>query len=108
MAARPFALITFGASRPPSQAHAIRIEPTVGTLFKPLLLPGIAFCMGRLAGVVDLALAVAGITAAMPTGANAILLAHRDERLVETPIATVLVTTGSSMASLPVLAKVVL
>jgi len=88
-ASTPLALICLGGSLPPLNARALDAEA------------------GRLAHLQGLPLTVAILLGAMPTGANAFLLARHDERLAEVSAATVVVTTLLSPLTLSALLQLV-
>jgi len=96
----PLALICLGGSLPTPKAGAIGLDTVIGTVLKLAALPALVWAIGRWAGLSDLPLAVAIITAGMPTGANAFLLARRADDLLEISAATVVATTLLSLMTL--------
>jgi hypothetical protein len=98
--ATPVALFVLGLGLP-ARPRATDLAPVaLSTLLKNLVMPALMFAAGRLAGLSPLAVAVATVTAAMPTGANAFLLASRYATAAERSAAAVLLSTA---VSLPVL-----
>jgi malonate transporter len=99
--AAPLALFCLGASLPAIATEpAIIREATVATLLKLTVLP---FCVGWVAwfmGLSGLPWRVAVVTAAMPTGANAFLLARRATSFAESSACTVVVATAVSVISI--------
>ncbi len=99
-AATPLALICLGGALPSLDALAPDAGAIVGTALKLAGLPALVWTIGRYAHLPDLPLKVAILVGGMPTGANAFLLAHRDERLAEASAAIVMATTLLSAISL--------
>lgn len=99
--AAPLALFCLGASLPAIAAEpAIIREATLATVLKLTVLP---VCVGWVAwflGLLGLPWRVAVVTAAMPTGANAFLLARRATMFAESSASTVVVTTAVSVISI--------
>lgn len=100
-AAAPVALVALGASLPPAPRRADIAPVLLSCLLKNLAMPALVFAAARLAGLAPLAVAVSTVAAAMPTGANAFMLASRYATAAERSAAAVLVST---LVSLPVLA----
>jgi predicted permease len=98
--ATPVALFCLGLGLPATPKRADLGPVGLSTLLKNLLMPGLMFAASRAAGLSPLATAVATVTAAMPTGANAFMLASRYATAAERSAAAVLVSTT---VSLPVL-----
>jgi malonate transporter len=98
--AAPVALFCLGASLPATPRVADLWPVALSTLLKNLLMPGLVFLASRAFGLAPLAVAVATVTAAMPTGANAFMLASRYATGAERSAAAVLISTA---VSLPVL-----
>ncbi|TDR85384.1 AEC family transporter [Enterovirga rhinocerotis] len=96
----PLALLVLGASLPPPDRGALGIETVIAVSLKLLALPALVFAFGSWAGLPSLPLAVATLAAATPTGANAFLLAHRNDELIAISAGTVLVTTVLSVLTL--------
>lgn len=99
-AATPLALISLGASLPPFSFRSFTMETLAGSLLKLFALPAAVWGFGTLAGMPKASLAVAILTAGMPTGANAFLLAHRSEGLAESSAPTVIVTMLMSLVTI--------
>ena len=100
-AAAPLALFCLGASLPAIATDpAIIREAALATVLKLTALPVCVGVLGWLAGVSGVPWRVAVITAAMPTGANAFLLARRATSFSETSASTVVVTTVASIISI--------
>lgn len=99
----PLALICLGGSLPPLHARALDAEAAAGIILKIVLLPALVWTLGRWADLPILPLRVAVLVAAMPTGANAFLLARKDESLAEVSAATVVTTTMLAPLSLWIL-----
>ena len=72
-------------------------------MLKLAVMPVVIGAIAWLAGVRGVAFSAVTITAAMPTGANAFMLARRFETMLEASATTVLVATGVSMVTLTVL-----
>ena len=66
-------------------------------------MPVLVGLLAHLAGVTGVAFAVVVLTAGMPTGANAFMLARRFGTLMEASASTVVVSTGASLLTLTVL-----
>jgi len=101
-AATPLALICLGAALPSLDALAPDAAAIIGAVLKLAALPALVWAIGRYAHMPDLPLKVAVLVGAMPTGANAFLLTHRNESLAEASTAIVLTTTLLSAISLAV------
>jgi predicted permease len=106
-AATPLALICLGGVLPALDALAPDAGAIIGTVLKLAALPGLVWAIGRYACLPDLPLKVAILVGGMPTGANAFLLARRDESLAQASAATVLATTLLSAISLAIWLQVV-
>ena len=98
--AAPVALFCLGLGLPAAPQRADLGSVAFTTLLKNLIMPGLVFLAMRAAGLPPLAVAVGTVAAAMPTGANAFLLARRYSTAIERSAAAVLVST---LLSLPVL-----
>jgi predicted permease len=107
-AAVPLALICLGGSLPAPRAGAVGVEALLGAVLKLALMPALVWTIGRQAGLAELPLQVATITAGLPTGANAFLLARRAEHLMAISATTVVLTTLVSLGTLGVLLSLVL
>lgn len=102
-AATPLALdLPRRAPCPPLGALAPDAGAITGTALKLAALAALVWAIGRCAHLPDLPLKVANLVGGMPTGANAFLLAHRDESLAEASAAIVMATTLLSPISLAV------
>lgn len=103
-AAAPLALFCLGASLPPLAREPMVIrEAVLATVLKLALLP---LCVGTLSsmmGLSGLPWRVAVVTAAMPTGANAFLLARRTTSFAESSASTVVVATATSLLTITAL-----
>lgn len=98
--AAPVALFCLGLGLPATPKLADLAPVALSTAIKNLLMPALMFLAARAFGLTPLAVAVATITAAMPTGANAFMIASRYATAVERSAAAVLISTT---VSLPVL-----
>ena len=98
--ATPVALFCLGLGLPATPSRADLAPVALSTLLKNLLMPALMFLVTRAVGLPPLAVAVATVTAAMPTGANAFMVASRYATAVERSAAAVLISTA---VSLPVL-----
>ena len=107
-AATPLALICLGGALPSLGALAPDAGAIIGTALKLAGLPGLVWAIGRYAHLPDLPLTVAILVGGMPTGANAFLLARRDESLAEASAAIVMATTLLSAISLAIWLQVVM
>jgi malonate transporter len=100
-AAAPSALFCLGASLPSvATEQSIMREAMLATVIKLAVLP---FCVGIVSwqmGLTGLPWQVAVITAAMPTGANAFLLARRATDFVEASAATVVTASVASVLTI--------
>ena len=99
----PLALFCLGATLPrPSSWSDVR-EVTLAALLKLAAMPALVALLAHLAGVHGLAFSVVVLTSALPTGANAFLLARSFGTMMETSATTVVVTTTLSVATLTLL-----
>ncbi|KMO35376.1 hypothetical protein VQ02_17550 [Methylobacterium variabile] len=99
-AAPGLALISLGASLPALRRSTVGPPVLLAVAIKLAVMP---LCMGlavTLAAIPAPASIIMIVTAAMPTGANAFLLAHRSGAMMEVSAATVVVATIISMATL--------
>jgi predicted permease len=100
-AATPLALFNLGASLPAlSRDHVAVREAVTTTAIKLVCLP---LCVGGLtwvAGLDGLPMQVAVVTASMPTGANAFMLARRATSFAAASATTVVITTAVSVVTL--------
>lgn len=96
----PLALFCLGASLPPFSGSRFLKEATLASVLKLALLPAVVWALTRLTGMSGQPVAVAVLTAGMPTGANAFLLARRAGTLIEASAGTVVVATVASVLTL--------
>ena len=75
----------------------------VASGLKRVAMPALVALLAHLAGVTGVAFAVVVITAGMPTGANAFMLARRFGTLMEASASTVVVSTALSLVTLTLL-----
>ena len=102
-AATPLALFCVGASLPHLGRDRLPQAAILPILVKLFILPSVVAGMAIAAGITGLPLAVAIIAAAMPTGANALLLSRRVVGFGHTSASTVMATTVISVATLATL-----
>jgi predicted permease len=102
-AASPVALFCLGASLPGFAGRGVLTEAVLASTLKLLILPAMVFTLGHAAGLSGLPLSVAVLTAGMPTGANAFLLARRASTLIEASASTVVMATVLSVVTLALL-----
>lgn len=99
----PLALFCLGATLPrPSRWSDLR-EVVLAALLKLVAMPALVALLAYLAGVRGLAFSVVVLAAALPTGANAFLLARRFATMMETSATTVVVSTALSVVTLTLL-----
>ena len=100
----PLALFCLGASLPkPSGGMAHLREVVICAVLKLVAMPAVIAVAAYMAGVTGTAFAVLVITAALPTGANAFLLARRFGTMAEESASAVVVTTILSVGTLTLL-----
>lgn len=99
-ATAPVALFCLGGSLKGFDARAGWRQTGVTVALKLVVLPILVWAIGRAMGLAPTELAVAVIAAAMPTGANAFLLARRYATGTDTSGAAVLVSTTLSVLTL--------
>jgi len=100
-AAAPLALFCLGASLPPlARESPVMHEAVFATILKLAILPVVVGTLARMAGLSGLPWTVAVVTAAMPTGANAFLLARRASAFAEASASTVVIATVMSVLTL--------
>jgi malonate transporter len=102
-AAAPVALFCLGGSLKGFDARAGWKQTGATVLLKLAVLPVLVWAIGRAMDLAPMELAVAVIAAAMPTGANAFLLARRYATGTDTSGAAVLVSTVLSVVTLSAL-----
>lgn len=98
--ATPVALFCLGLGLPAAPRRADLGPVLFSCLLKNLVMPALVYLAMRGAGLPPLAVAVGTVAAAMPTGANAFMLASRYGTAMERSAAGVLVST---LVSLPIL-----
>lgn len=99
----PLALFCLGASLPkPTGWHDLR-EVLLGGLLKLFLMPALVAAIAFVVGIEGVAFKVLVLASAMPTGANAFLLARRFETMVEASASTVVASTAVSIFTLAAL-----
>ncbi len=99
-AAPTLALFSLGASLPDFAARGYVRETGVALVLKLLVLPALVWGVVRLAGLDPLPAAVAIVTAASPTGANAFFLARRTGTLAAASAGMVVASTALSVLTL--------
>ena len=99
----PLALFCLGATLPRPSGWADLKEVAAASFLKLVAMPVLVGVLAHLAGVTGVAFAVVVLTAGMPTGANAFMLARRFGTLMEASASTVVVSTGASLLTLTVL-----
>jgi malonate transporter len=103
-AASPLALFCLGATLPGISGGILVLrEAVLVTIIKLLILPISVGAMCWLVGLPDLQWRVALVTAAMPTGANAFLLARRATDFAEASATAVVLSTGASILTIAML-----
>ena len=99
----PLALFCLGATLPKPEGLKGLRDVAVAAMLKLLVMPALVAGFAWLAGVRGVAFAVVVLAAAMPTGANAFLLARRFGTMMEASASTVVVSTALSLLTLTVL-----
>jgi hypothetical protein len=99
----PLALFCLGATLPRASDWSGAREVTLAAVLKLVALPGLVAVLARMAGVKGVAFSVVVIAAALPTGANAFLLARQFDTMLEVSASTVLATTIVAIATLTLL-----
>jgi hypothetical protein len=99
----PLALFCLGASLPRPAGWSDLREVCLGAVVKLGVMPALVALIAHVVGVRGVAFSVVVVAAGMPTGANAFLLARRFHTLMETSAATVVVSTGLSVATVAAL-----
>ncbi|MBV9654528.1 MAG: AEC family transporter [Acetobacteraceae bacterium] len=90
----PVALFCLGASLPLVKMGGVALEALFCSLLKLIAMPLLVWTVARAAGLSGLPLAVAIMTGALPTGANAFMIARRAETGLEASAATVVLATA--------------
>ena len=101
-AAAPIALFCVGTSLPPMSWDVIK-EASAAAFLKLVAAPHVVGGLCWWAGFTDAALAVPMITAGLPTGANAFLLARGSTSHATVSATTVMVATGFSLFTVSLL-----
>lgn len=99
----PLALFCLGATLPRPAGWWALGEVSLAALVKLVAMPALVALIAWLAGVRGLAFSVVVLASALPTGANAFLLARSFDTMMEASASTVVVTTMLSVATLTVL-----
>ncbi len=99
----PLALFCLGASLPRPAGWSDLKEVLLGGVLKLLAMPLLVGGLAHAAGVTGLAFKVVIIASAMPTGANAFMLARRFETMAEASASLVVASTAVSVVTLSVL-----
>jgi malonate transporter len=99
----PLALFCLGATLPKPQGWQGMGEIAAASALKLVAMPAVVAALAWAAGVQGVAFAVVVLAAAMPTGANAFLLARRFGTMMEASASTVVVSTGLSLVTLTLL-----
>ncbi len=99
----PLALFCLGASLPKPQGWADFREVLIGGVLKLVLMPVVVGGIAYVVGVTGVAFKVVVLASAMPTGANAFMLARRFSTMAEASASTVGVSTAVSIGTLAVL-----
>ncbi len=99
----PLALFCLGASLPRPAGWLDLREVLIGGALKLFAMPALVAVLAHLAGVTGIAFKVVVLASAMPTGANAFLLARRYETMAEASATTVVASTALSIVTLSVL-----
>jgi malonate transporter and related proteins len=103
-AAAPLALFCLGAALPTTVGRSlISSEAVLAVIIKLAILPFTVGLVASKIGLSDLAWRVAVLTAAVPTGANAILLARRDASFSEASANIVVLATALSVLTIPMI-----
>jgi malonate transporter and related proteins len=99
----PLALICIGGTLPPLRLNTFKTDAISATALKLAGLPILVWLLGSWAQLPHQVLTVAVITAGMPTGSNAFLLARNSGKLADASATTVLMTTALSIVSVSIL-----
>lgn len=102
-AAAPLALFCLGASLPTAGRLSLTPEVALAAIIKLIVLPSAVGAVAWTIGLPDLPWRVAVLTAAVPTGANAILLARRANQFSESSAHTVVLATAVSVLTITAL-----
>ena len=104
-AAPPLALFCLGATLPRPSGWSDLREVALAALIKLAAMPALVALFAYLAGVRGIAFSTVVVAAALPTGANAFLLARRFATMMETSATTVVVCTTASVVTLTLLLR---
>ncbi len=99
----PLALFCLGASLPKPQGWSDLAEVLVGGVFKLLVMPVLVGGIAYAVGVSGVAFKVVVLASALPTGANAFMLARRFSTMAEASASIVVASTAVSVVTLAVL-----
>ena len=99
----PLALFCLGATLPKPEGLKGLRDVALASALKLLVMPALVAGLAWLAGVRGVAFSVVVLAAAMPTGANAFLLARRFGTMMEASASTVVVSTALSLLTLTAL-----
>lgn len=99
----PLALFCLGASLPKPVGWNDLREILLGGFLKLVALPALVGVTAHLVGVTGLGFKVVVLASALPTGANAFMLARRFATMAEASASTVVATTIASVATLAIL-----
>ena len=99
----PLALFCLGATLPRPAGWSELREVALAAGIKLAAMPALVALLAGLSGVRGLAFSVVVVASALPTGANAFLLARRFETMTETSAGTVVVSTALSVITLTLL-----
>ena len=99
----PLALFCLGATLPRPTGWSDLREVSIAGVFKLVVMPALVAVIAHAAGVSGIAFAVVVMASALPTGANAFLLARRFSTMAEASASTVVVSTALSVVTLTVL-----
>jgi predicted permease len=96
----PLALFCLGAALPKPTGLGDLREVLVGGVLKLVLMPALVGLIAHAVGVTGVAFKVVVLASALPTGANAFLLARRFATLAEASASTVVASTAVSLLTL--------
>jgi hypothetical protein len=102
-AGTPMALFCLGGTLPKPRGWSDLREVGLSCVLKLAVMPAVIGAIAWFMGVRGIAFSATVVAAAMPTGANAFMLARRFETMLEASATTVLVASGCSMVTLTVL-----
>jgi len=99
----PLALFCLGATLPKPEGWKGMAGVAAASALKLLAMPALVAAIAWAAGVEGVAFAVVVLAAAMPTGANAFLLARRFHTMMEASASTVVASTALALVTLTLL-----